>query len=96
MRDLINRLRDIAVRNQLVQNTSLYSEAADALEAKDKEIAQLKEHDEALHIVCIERAKYKLLCDQLADALEYAEAGSFKLDVERKIEYALSAWRAIK
>jgi len=43
-----------------------------------------------------ERMAWKALCDQMGDALEYVDASSFKPDVERKIEYALAAWRAMK
>ncbi len=43
-----------------------------------------------------EHMKWKSLCDQMGDALEYVDASSFKPDVERKIEYVLTAWRATK
>lgn len=87
MSDLIQRLREAL-------GGELGNSAADALEAKDAEIARLKEHGEALHIVVLERAKYKALCNQLGNAMELH--GSPFLHHELRYEEALTAWRQLK
>ena len=81
-------------------------EAADALEAQAKEIAELKVNNHALKdVVSFEKkrsADYKSLCDQLATAAEpftspdIVDETDGTIPLMDKLEEALTAWRAMK
>ena len=98
MSDLVQRLRIFGCEPD---TGSAYHEAADALEAKDKEIADiretLKDHGEIQSALCLEIAKYKALCDQIGAALEAMAAYASESKCGLKIaDDALAAWREMK
>lgn len=90
MTDLVQRLRD-RINDSHMDTERLIDEAADALEAKDKEIARL-EQSEALWLD--DYNEMKALCDQLGRALD-GHCAPF-LGHEQEHADALAVWRNSK
>lgn len=106
IKQMVERLRNVAERNAIMENTSLYSASADMIESLRNQLADCQRELEAERerrfegnrISSEEHAaeleEYKALCDQIGNVLEV----SSPLYRENDIDWhdALEAWRAMK